>query len=68
AERQRAAGEQAAEKRADAVAETRLQDVERVQADAGAAEREAADEQARLQREAQAAETEAAQLRAETEK
>jgi uncharacterized protein YjbJ (UPF0337 family) len=56
AERQEAIGEEAAEQRADVVAETRLREAEALESDAAATEREAA-----------AAEQRAAQLRAQTD-
>ena len=60
--------EEAAERRADQVAETRLDEAEDIAADARTTEQQATAETQRLQQEAAEAESRAAQLRAQTEK
>jgi uncharacterized protein YjbJ (UPF0337 family) len=67
AHRQQVAGREAAEERADALAESRLRDAEAIAADADATERQAAADKRRLERQAAAADQQAAQLRAQTQ-
>jgi uncharacterized protein YjbJ (UPF0337 family) len=66
AELQEAEGRAAAERHADALAESGLRDAEAIAADAASTEQQAAAEKLRLEREAAAAEQEAAKLRAQT--
>ena len=68
ADRQEIAGRQAAEQRADELAERRLREAEAIATDADATEQEAAAEKRRLERQAAAADQQAAQLRAQTQK
>ena len=63
-----AAGLEAAEEKADALAESRLREAADLAEDATSVEQKAAAERIRLEREAAAAAQRAAQLRAETEK
>ncbi len=68
ADQQATAGRKAAERRADELAETRLDQAEEIAADADSTEQEAAAEKRRLERQATAADQQAAQLRAQTQK
>ena len=68
AHQQESAGRDAAERRADELAESRLREAEAIAADADSTEQEAAAEKRRLERQAAAADQQAAQLRAQTQK
>lgn len=63
-----AAGREAAEERAEDLAESRLREAENIEGEADAIERQADADRRPLEREADAAEQQAAQLRAEAEK
>jgi uncharacterized protein YjbJ (UPF0337 family) len=66
AHQQEVAGREAAERRADELAESRLRKAEAIAADAESTEKDAAAEKRRLERQAAADDQQAAQLRAQT--